>query len=174
MSYYAEGEGTLVLKDGCTADMVATICGAFEVDDDPWEGDVGLNYDWDDYNEEAVQQNIAELAKYVKSGDVVFRGEDSFQWRFHFADGKVQEQNGRIIYEPAKWYEKHIANEELVGTLLDIVEDFLERRGFTPDDFPNDDREEDNPALLIGIDAAELMDNFKELLTNKELIKEDY
>ena len=174
MGYYAEGAGDLVLKNGCTADMVGAICGAFDIDEHPMNGDIGLVYSWNDYDEEAVVQNLETLAKHVASGDVEFTGEDNFKWRFRFKDGKVQEQDSRLIYEPANQTERWCANEELVGTLLDVVEDFLERRGFTTEDFPNDDREDDNPAMLIGIDAAELMDNFKEVLKNAELIKEGY
>ena len=50
---------------------------------------------------------------------------------------------------------------ELFGGLVDVVEDWLEEKGFSPKDFPNDDREGDfDEAIIYGEDYDRLADGF--------------
>ncbi len=53
---------------------------------------------------------------------------------------------------------------ELWGCLIDVVEDWLESRGITPDDIPNDDREEGDSAIIYGCDYDILADGFAAVL----------
>lgn len=54
---------------------------------------------------------------------------------------------------------------ELYGRLVDAVEDFLEEKGFTPKDFPNDDREGgEDEAIIFGEDFDNLADRFAEVI----------
>lgn len=50
---------------------------------------------------------------------------------------------------------------ELFGRLVDVVEDWLEEKGFSPKDFPNEDREGDpDEAIIYGEDYDRLADDF--------------
>lgn len=57
--------------------------------------------------------------------------------------------------------------EELWGSLIDVVEDWLEERGFTPYDFPNDDRNfpmNPDEAIIYGDDYDILADGFARVI----------
>lgn len=61
---------------------------------------------------------------------------------------------------------------ELFGSLIDVVEDWLESKGIIPADIPNGDRDEDaesggdgeNLAIIYGADYDELADRFSMVL----------
>lgn len=53
---------------------------------------------------------------------------------------------------------------ELFGHLIDVVEDWLEKKGITPQDIPNDEREGDNAAIIYGSDYDALADAFAQVL----------
>lgn len=53
---------------------------------------------------------------------------------------------------------------ELWGCLIDVVEDWLESKGITPDDIPNDDREDGDAAIIYGCDYDILADGFAAVL----------
>ena len=53
---------------------------------------------------------------------------------------------------------------ELFGCLIDAVEDFLEEKGITPADIPNDEREDDSSAIIYGSDYDDLANRFSEVL----------
>lgn len=51
--------------------------------------------------------------------------------------------------------------EELIGSLIDVVEDWLEEKGFSPADFPDGCRQsEPDEALIFGSDYDRLADGF--------------
>lgn len=52
---------------------------------------------------------------------------------------------------------------ELFGTLIDIVEDWLESKGITTEDIPNDDREGENAAIIYSTDYDYLADRFADI-----------
>ena len=64
---------------------------------------------------------------------------------------------------------------ELLGCLIDTVEDFLEEKGVTADMIPNDERDEDKAAddgcnaLIYGSDYDDLSSRFSEILEINEL-----
>lgn len=64
---------------------------------------------------------------------------------------------------------------ELLGCLIDAVEDFLEEKGVTVDMIPNDERDEDREAddgcnaLIYGSDYDDLSSRFSEILEINEL-----
>jgi len=55
---------------------------------------------------------------------------------------------------------------ELFGQLIDAVEDWLESKGITPEDIPNEDRPENDEcaAIIYGSDYDELADAFSNIL----------
>lgn len=53
---------------------------------------------------------------------------------------------------------------ELFGLLIDAVEDFLEEKGITPEDIPNDERDSDSDAIIYGSDYDDLANRFSEVL----------
>lgn len=54
---------------------------------------------------------------------------------------------------------------EFFGLLVDAVEDWLEAKGFTPEDFPNEDREgNEGEAIIYGEDYDVLADSFSQTL----------
>lgn len=53
---------------------------------------------------------------------------------------------------------------ELFGTLIDVVEDWLESKGITPENIPNDDREGENAAIIYSTDYDYLADRFANIL----------
>lgn len=55
---------------------------------------------------------------------------------------------------------------ELFGQLIDVVEDWLEEKGITPEMIPNDEREEgdDSAAIIYGADYDDLADRFSNVL----------
>ena len=53
---------------------------------------------------------------------------------------------------------------ELWGCLIDVVEDWLESRGITPEDIPNDEREGEGAAIIYGCDYDILADGFAAVL----------
>ena len=63
-------------------------------------------------------------------------------------------------------YSQYKINETIVN-LIDVVEDFLERKGITPEDIPNSEREGDNPAIIYGDDFDELYQVFQNILGNE-------
>ena len=55
---------------------------------------------------------------------------------------------------------------EMFGCLIDVVEDWLESKGITPADIPNEDRPEDDngAAIIYGEDYDELANGFSAVL----------
>ena len=55
---------------------------------------------------------------------------------------------------------------ELLGVLIDVVEDWLDSKGITTDDISNDEREpeDESAAIIYGSDYDYLADKFAEIL----------
>lgn len=54
---------------------------------------------------------------------------------------------------------------ETLGVMVDVVEDFLEEKGITKEDIPNDKREDDpDAAIIYGSDYDELADKFANII----------
>lgn len=54
---------------------------------------------------------------------------------------------------------------ETLGVMADVVEDFLEEKGITKEDIPNDERENDpDAAIIYGSDYDELADKFANII----------
>lgn len=53
---------------------------------------------------------------------------------------------------------------ELFGALIDTVEDWLEEKGITVDDIPNDERVDEDSAIIYGSDYDTLADCFAEII----------
>lgn len=64
---------------------------------------------------------------------------------------------------PARKITDNTERLETIGTFIDIFEDFLEAKGI---DIPNEDKEQDeNAAIIYGMDYAMLSDKIEQLLT---------
>lgn len=66
--------------------------------------------------------------------------------------------------EDTRNYINGLPNNELLGLLIDVVEDYLESKGITPDDIPNDERDGDNSAVIYGSDYDVIADRFADVL----------
>ena len=65
---------------------------------------------------------------------------------------------------PARKITDNTERLETIGCFIDIFEDFLEAKGV---DIPNEDKEQDEDAAIIyGMDYAELSDKIEDLLTS--------
>lgn len=54
---------------------------------------------------------------------------------------------------------------ETIGAMVDTVEDFLEEKGITKNDIPNNEREDDpDAAIIYGSDYDELADKFANII----------
>lgn len=69
----------------------------------------------------------------------------------------------KVFFEPD---EKMNPDEkcEFFGVLIDVAEDFLDEMGITVKDIPNDEREDDDSAIIYGSDYDNLADRFSEIL----------
>lgn len=69
----------------------------------------------------------------------------------------------KVFFEPD---EKMNPDEkcEFFGVLIDVAEDFLDEMGITAEDIPNDEREDEDSAIIYGSDYDDLVDRFSEIL----------
>ena len=182
MSYYAHGGGRVMLNGYYVPEEVLLILNQ----DFSWverSPDNGLWFEFEEnrYYDDKVREGMNKLAPYVKSGNVTFTGEDGESWRFSFYNGKVRYEVGRMVYYPENKDERHSERLELLGVLADIVEDWLESKGITPEDIPCEDRDQaiidgEDPeglAMIYGEDYDHLTGEFEELLINYGLIEKE-
>lgn len=182
MGYYANGGGQVVLKDKVPEDVLGILEKDFaEVAGSP-DGGLWMAFEYDKYYDDEITESMNKLAPYVKSGNVEFTGEDDCVWRFHFYDGKVRYEVGRTVFEPMDGAERHSERLELLGSLADIVEDWLESKEITPGDIPNEDRNKAaiadgadpaDGAIIYGEDYDTLTGQFEEALINAGLLEEE-
>lgn len=79
------------------------------------------------------------------------------------AEGKCRLLVWRKV-EDTRNYINGLPNNELLGLLIDAVEDWLESKGITPDDVPNDERVGDDAAIIYGSDYDVIADKFADIL----------
>ena len=58
---------------------------------------------------------------------------------------------------------------EFIGQIVDIFEDFLEEKGIN---IPNDEREDNNPAIIYGMDYGLLSEQIESTLRAWDLLEE--
>lgn len=58
---------------------------------------------------------------------------------------------------------------EFIGQIIDIFEDFLEEKGI---EIPNVDREDENDAIIYGMDYGELQTNLEFMMTSWGILEE--
>ena len=59
---------------------------------------------------------------------------------------------------------------EFIGQIVDIFEDFLEEKGIN---IPNDEREDNNAAIIYGMDYGLLSEQIESTLRAWDLLEED-
>ena len=105
MGYYASGSGVLKLKSEVPEDVLALLswenAGFSEVADSP-DGGLWLTFEYSKFHDDDMVHAMNKIAQYVESGDVEFCGEDDSHWRYHFHNGKMEEQGGEIVYRSDK------------------------------------------------------------------------
>lgn len=175
MGYYACGGGTLKLKKDMKipAEILADLGREFsEVADAP-DGGLYLTFEYDKYHDDDVTEALRSLAPFVESGNVEFAGDDDCHWRFHFWNGTMKYQCGRLVYEDADPDWRRLYRVEMIGCIIDVFEDWLTEKGITPEDIPNDDRYEDDGAIIYGCDYGDLEGQIEDVLVKAELLEED-
>lgn len=60
---------------------------------------------------------------------------------------------------------------ELLGLLVDVVEDMLEARGISLNNTEIEDADEDNPAIIYGSDYDEMIKGFGKVLASYGIIE---
>ena len=173
MGYYASGSGQVVLKDKIPDEVCESLAEVFSDVEDAPDGGLWLTFEYDKYHTDDVWESLERLAPYVKDGNVTFTGEDCDSWRFAFYDGKVRYEYGRTVFEPSNKDERNSERLEMLGKLADIVEDWLTRKGITPEILHCDDSDDPDGALIYGCDYAELTDNFEDVLINYGLLEKE-
>lgn len=99
MYYKAYGSGFITPKTTFPERIIAELWIFDEIADMP-DGGLFVAHDDDkNYYGDDVMEVLKKLAPYVQAGDVEFTGEDAEHWRYHFEDGTVRYQVGRIVYE---------------------------------------------------------------------------
>ena len=58
---------------------------------------------------------------------------------------------------------------EFIGQIIDIFEDFLAEKAI---EIPNDDREDENDAIIYGLDYGELQTNLESMMTAWGVLEE--
>lgn len=109
-----------------------------------WSAAQGLIFD-------AVNENLPETLEWM--------GGDS---RKIFANEYIDDRNVPYPQEHAiNEYMPQSERMELWGRLIDVVEDWLEEKGITAEDIPNEEREDnENAAIIYGSDYDYLADRF--------------
>ena len=103
----------------------------------------------------------------VKGGIVHCHGQDGDHWKYQFKPGiphgGFSEIHGHVLYDD----ELPVTDDnraEFVGQIIDVFEDFLERKGI---DIWNEDKlESDGPAIIYGMDYGELQTGIENILHN--------
>ena len=177
MGYYASGSGQLVMKEGCRVpyEVVAELGRIFsEVADSP-DGGMWITFEHDHYHEDKIDEALKNLAPFVKSGNINFQGENNEKWRFHFLNGEVREQGGRTVYEDIEADLRHENRMQMIACIIDAFEDWLIGKGITKANLPNEDcdDDDDNDALIYGMDFAEVSERIENALIECDLLEEE-
>ena len=125
MGYYASSSGTIKVKEEPAEDTMKIIKNAFEnVDYYEKEKEVDV-CGYEKYYEESVYDALEAIKPITISGDIEFKGDDDYFWRFYFKDGNWIEESGKIYYEsdlPTVKTDK----EEFLGSIIDVIQDQID------------------------------------------------
>lgn len=137
------------------------------------------NYEfWD----EALQEVLEKFVPYVdEHSESYVEFLCAIYWevtRIKITPNGLEHQIGRVIYENADQSAEHSKRLELLGSIIESLEDFLERKGITKDDIPCEDRDEairagEDPeglCLIYGCDYGDLENEIEQILINYGLL----
>ena len=161
MGYYAHGSGVLKLKSEVPEDVLALLswenAGFSEVADSP-DGGLWLTFEHSKFHDDDMVHAMNKIAPYVESGDVEFCGEDDSHWRYHFHDGKMEEQGGEIVYKSNRPKRKF-------RVMFTRVDERTDEYGYCDD------------SVIIEVDskltaniAAELINKFEQYVEDNEFV----
>ena len=128
MSYYATIAGDIVVRENNFNEVFEKAERIFPCVEDFRDGIEVTGYDI--YGEEEIQDFLNEIAPYTESGEIFFTGEDDTKWKFKFTGNKWEEFNSKYVYEDEPFIESPVDKEELVGQLIDQIQDNMQI-GFT-------------------------------------------
>ena len=106
MGYHAHGNGILKLNDEIPEDVMGLLSHQFDEIKDSFDGGLELVFELSKYYKDVMNFVMNKVAPYVESGDVDFIGEDDDCWRYHFNNGTVEQQEGKVVYVPYKSYKQ--------------------------------------------------------------------
>lgn len=183
MGYYAYGSGSLKLKENAVIpeDVLNDVKDFFDVHYLPGDNSIELFHPDDSYHDDGTKEVLNKIAPFIHKGDVTFHGDDDADWQFHFWCGMMHEKCGYIVYEDVNKDQRHSDRMELLGCMIDAVEDWLESKGITADDIPCEDRDHDiadgedpeSCAIIYGEDYDILSNAFETTLINFGLIEKE-
>lgn len=105
MSYRATVTGDLTLKEGVTKEQIEEIikkgCEVFDEVETYNQGNdtlISIYECQENYWEEDCKDFYKAVSKYLKDGELSFRGEDNEVWKHTFDGERWQEYTGKILY----------------------------------------------------------------------------
>lgn len=186
MSYYAEStEALLRLKKVPSVNnMVSQFADTFKLDEvsiaeKPNCLEMSFVYPYGDFDEDEFMEGLNKLNNFLISGKISFTGENR---------KTMFESLFRYVFDPEKrtWFSETAVEtwpsdaklqvslsqrQELIGVLVDIVEDFLEKKGI---DIPNPEKDQDDCAAIIyGSDYDFLASEFESYMIANGILKKE-
>lgn len=103
MGYYASGEGGVFVKPENDIDEVYRILEDYMLVDSIEASDpprfIGLLWEYSKYYDDSVIEALDLIADKISSGELRFVGDDGYQWKFVFEDGKWIEKDGEVLFD---------------------------------------------------------------------------
>ena len=123
MSYYATLGGGIVVEENNFNEVLEKAEKIFPCAE-KWKDKIEVS-GYDNYHEEEIQDFLNEIAPYTESGEIFFTGEDDTRWKFKFTGSNWEEFNSKCVYEGEPFIESSSDKGELVGQLIDQIQDNL-------------------------------------------------
>ena len=105
MGYRATVTGDLTLKEGITKEQIDEIIqkglDVFDEVEAYNQGDdtlISIYECQENYHEEDCVEFYKAVSKYLKDGEINFKGEDDSMWKHAFDGEKWQEYTGKVVY----------------------------------------------------------------------------
>ena len=105
MGYRATVTGDLTLKEGVTKEQIDEIIqkglDVFDEVEAYNQGNdtlISIYECQENYHEEDCEDFYKAVSKYLKGGEINFRGEDDSMWKHTFDGEKWQEYTGKVVY----------------------------------------------------------------------------
>ena len=177
MGYYASGSGDIVFARTLTEAEVKDVEDILKY----WFEDIYWNSNdtgkrsvsmscYDKYSVECFT-DLMKIKAPIKESDIYFIGEDGENWKYVYSEENGwQDIGSRVIYEDEPFIRQY-DRAEFVGSIIDIFEDFLDRKGIN---IPNEDKDQsENPAIIYGMDYGELQSAIESMMQHWGVLSAD-